>query len=268
MAGLYPCFAKGGVGNISKRFTPSGDSKKGTTPPYLLYKKENEKQMKTLTTPKVIAFYSIFFFLIASAAKALAQDPSAGKLKCTFTIPVAANVTNQQAYELAAEWFAKNGSQLTRSNLSEAAQCAQCTNAANLAEVNHEFANSSPVQSLDPESNRIAARVVTKYFGSGSSTIRAMYVQYYLIVSVVEHQIVCEIKDIRYNHFNEHNYQFKRIQNWGNSTSLDPVNTFDYLVANEQSHEEFNKFYSFLNKETNQLVAQFGNYVASTVSQN
>lgn len=224
--------------------------------------------MKSLTTPKVIAFYSIFFFLLATAAKALGQQVAEPKVKCTFSIPVADNVTTEQAYELATQWFANNGGQLTRSNLSEAAQCAQCTNPANLNEVNHEFDNHNPVQSLDPASNRMTARVITKYFGSGSSTIRAMYVQYYMVVSVVEHQIVCEIKDIRYNHFNEHNYQFKRIQNWGNSTSLDPINTFDYLVANEQSHEEFNKFYSFLNKEADQIVGQFSNYVAATVSQN
>jgi hypothetical protein len=88
------------------------------------------------------------------------------------------------------------------------------------------------------------------------------------VVTVAEHQIICEIKDIRYNHFNEHNYQFKRIQNWGNSTSLDPVNTFEYLVENEQSHEEFNKFYAFFNSELNQIVGQFGSYVSGTLSQN
>lgn len=222
--------------------------------------------MKTPAINKTKTLFALFLLLAATQLQA--QNVAGNKVKCSFSIPVNQSVSNEQAYEIATQWFTKNTAQLTRSNISAAAQCAQCTNTSNLAEINHEFDNSLPVQSLDPASNRFTAKVVTKYFGTGSSTIHALYLQYYLVVTVAEHQIICEIKDIRYNHFNEHNYQFKRIQNWGNSTSLDPVNTFEYLVENEQSHEEFNKFYAFFNSELNQIVGQFGSYVSGTLSQN
>ncbi len=224
--------------------------------------------MKNLTTRTLTTALIALISIAVTINKAAAQSSLNNKLKCNFSIPVAETVTDQQAYEIAAEWFGKNATEFTRSNISQAAQCAQCTNASSMAEVNHEFKNTEPVQSLDPASNRISLRVVTKYYGATGGNIHALYLQYYMIVTVADHKINCQITDMHYNHFNEHNYQFKRIQNWSNSTSLDPVNTLDYLIANEQSHEEFNKFYSFLNSDVNQIMAHFGNFVNGTLSQN
>jgi hypothetical protein len=85
-----------------------------------------------------------------------------------------------------------------------------------------------------------------------------------MVVTVEDHQITCELTDFRYNHFNERSFQFKRILNWSNSTSLDPVATLEYLVENEQSHVEFGKFYSFLNKDLNQMMTRLSNAVSTS----
>jgi len=196
-----------------------------------------------------------------SAQTSLPKDKATGKITYRFSIPINGNVSKGAAYEMVSNWFGSHTKEFTRSNTSVTPENICGVNTSRLAEVEHEFKNTAPVQSLDPESNRIVVRVVTKYFGENGGTIHALYLQSYMIVTVGEHEITCELTDFRYNHFNEHSFQFKRIQNWGNSTSLDPVATLEYLVENEQSHTEFGKFFSFFNKDVNQMITHFSNAV-------
>lgn len=210
----------------------------------------NMKSLLSFFTPALFA-NGLF------AQNTLSTNHATGKVTYRFTIPVNVNVTNEEAYEMASNWFSGHTKECTRSNVSVAAENMSGVNKSNLAEVEHEFKNTAPVQSLDPASNRMTIKVVTKYFGENGGTIHALYVQGYMILTVENHQITCEVSDFRYNHFNEHSFQFKRIQNWGNSTSLDPVATLEYIVENEQSHAEFSKFYSFLNKDLNRMVENF-----------
>lgn len=216
---------------------------------------------------------ALFFFLMLailftdlSAQTTLPTNRANGKITYHFSIPVNGNVSNEEAYEMASNWFSNHTKELTRSNNSTTPENMSGVNKSNLAEVEHEFKNTVPVQSLDPSSNRMTVRVVTKYFGENGSNIHALYLQYYMIVTVENHQINCELSEFRYNHFNEHSFQFKRILNWSNSTSLDPVATLEYLVENEQSHTEFSKFYSFLNKDLSQMVAHFSNAISTSAA--
>lgn len=226
--------------------------------------------MQTLTNihskmKTVLAFFTLALLVSGlSAQTTLPVNKATGKIDYRFTIPVNGNVSNEEAYEMATNWFSTHTKEFTRSNVSVAPQNMSGVNTSRLAEVEHEFKNTAPVQSLDPSSNRMTVRVVTKYFGDNGGTIHALYLQYYMIVTVENHQITCELTDFRYNHFNERSFQFKRILNWGNSTSLDPVATLEYIVENEQSHAEFGKFYSFLNKDLNRMVENFSTAVKTT----
>ncbi|HLP51579.1 MAG TPA: hypothetical protein VK154_11885 [Chitinophagales bacterium] len=228
----------------------------------------------TTTTRNMKALFSFLVIaLFANTASAQATMPvnkATGKVTYRFSIPVNENVSDEQAYEIAAEWFSRNTSEFTRSNMCVRPENMSGVNSKMLAEVSHEFNNTFPVQSLDPSSHRIAVRVVTKYFGDQGSNIHALYLQYYMIVTVADHKITCELSDIRYNHFNERSYQFKRIQNWSNSTSLDPVNTIEYIIENQQAAAEFTKFYSFFNKDVKTMVEHLNSAVkgAGVVAQN
>lgn len=215
--------------------------------------------MKSLTT---IALLIATF--VATAQTTLPVEKATGKVTYRFSIPVQ-NVTNEQAYELAQNWFATHNCECNRAN-SNARTEGNDLNVKSRAEVAKVFANATPLQSLDPASNRMTAKMITKYVGDNGGTIQAMYLQYVLIVTVEEGKINCEVSDIRYNHFNRHSYRFQRVLNWGNATSLEPVDKIEYLMQNEQSHEEFNKFYSFLNKDMNQLFENIAQYVKSNQS--
>src|SRR4051812_141660 len=219
--------------------------------------------MKTLTNiqSKMKTLVSFFMLILLvtglSAQNVLPVNKATGKVSYKFSIPVSGKVSNEKAYELVCNWFSSHAKELTRSNTSVAPENMPGVNANNLQEVANEFKNSTPVQSLDPSSNRLTMKVVTKYFGESGGNIRALYLQCYMLVTVTNHKITCELSDFSYNHFNEHSYRFKRILNWSNSTSLDPVSTLEYLVENEQNHAEFSKFYSFLNKDVKQLIEHF-----------
>jgi hypothetical protein len=223
-------------------------------------KTQTNNNMKSLLSFFMLSFFANSLF----AQTTLPTNRATGKVTYRFTIPVNGNVSNEEAYEMASNWFGSHTKECTRSNVSVATENMSGVNKSNLAEVEHEFKNTAPVQSLDPSSNRMTIKVVTKYFGENGGTIHALYVQGYMIVTVENHQITCEVSDFRYNHFNERSFQFKRIQNWGNSTSLDPVAPLEYIVENEQSHAEFGKFYSFLNKDLNRMVENFSIAVKAT----
>lgn len=224
------------------------------------------RNMKALFSFLVIALFAT----ATSAQTTMPVNKATGKVSYRFTIPVANNMSDEEAYAATAEWFSRNTAEFTRSNMCVKPENMSGVNGKMLAEVSHEFNNSFPVQSLDPNSNRVAVRVVTKYFGDQGSNIHALYLQYYMVVTVADHKITCELSDIRYNHFNERSYQFKRIQNWSNSTSLDPVNTIEYMVENQQAAAEFAKFYSFFNKDVKTMVEHLNSAVkgAGVVAQN
>ncbi len=215
--------------------------------------------MKLLTTIAIL-----IVTLTASAQATLPVDKATGKVTYRFSIPVS-NVTSEQAYELAQNWFATHRSECNRTN-NNARTEGNDLNVKSRAEVATVFANATPLQSLDPYSNRMTAKMITKYVGDNGGTIHAMYLQYVLIVSISDGQINCEISDMRYNHFNRHSYRFQRVLNWGNASSLEPVDKIEYLMQNEQSHEEFSKFYSFLNNDINQFFGNIAGYVKSSSS--
>lgn len=216
--------------------------------------------MQTLTNiARNMKALVLFLLVVVMANTTVAQstlpvNKTTGKVTYRFTIPVSTNIADEEAYELVTNWLNRNSGEFTRSNMCVKPENMGGVNTKVLAEVNNEFNNAYPVQSVDPYSNRASVKVVTKYFGDNGSNIHALYLQYYMIVTVVNHTIVCELSDIRYNHFNERSYQFKRILNWGNSTSLDPVNTIEYIVENQQGPAEFAKFYTFLNQDIKTMV--------------
>ena len=224
--------------------------------------------MKSLTTTFSQAKTTLallFISLLSSAQNSLPVDKATNKVTYRFSIPTN-NVSNEDAFTQAQNWFAIHKSECSRANTTARLESCDGINTKSRDEVAKVFANNTPLQSLDPASNRMTAKMITKYVGNQGGTIQAMYLQYYLMITIADGQINCEISDIRYNHFNKRSYRFQRVLNWNNATSLEPVDKIEYLIENEQSHDEFNLLYSFLNKDINQLFENLSNHMKTNQS--
>lgn len=220
-------------------------------------------------------FYTLGLSVLFSALSAqnkLPFDSVQQKINYRFAIPLEKNVTADDAFELAQQWFTKNTGLFNRANalaLQEPAN-PKSINVKNREEVNKVFANAYPLQSLDPAGNRITGKIITRFGGEAGGTLRLLYLEYYLIVTVNNNYLNCEISNLRYNHFNPNNYLLQRILSFKDSYSCDPVNTMEYLVKSENSHDEFEKLYCFLNEDIDALFAHLKDFVKSngTVSMN
>ena len=197
----------------------------------------------------------------SSAQTVLPVSAATGKIAYHVSIPVDGSVSNEAAYELAQQWITGHPAQFTRANANSIQVNAENVNVKNQKEVQQVFVNATPLQSIDPSSNRLTAKVITKYTGATGGMIHLLYLEYFMVVTVDDHHINCEITDFSYNHFNERSYSLQRIMSWSNFSSLEPIDKLEYMAANEQSHEEFNKFYSFLNDDVNQLYTHLSDFV-------
>ena len=98
------------------------------------------KQMQTLTNinskmKTVLAFFVLALFVSGlSAQTTLPINKATGKIDYRFTIPVNGNVSNEEAYEMATNWFGTHAKEFTRSNVSVAPQNISGVNASRLAE--------------------------------------------------------------------------------------------------------------------------------------
>lgn len=210
-----------------------------------------------------------FFFIISIfyAASVLSQtslpvDETTGKVSYCFSIPFRKSISNDAAYEIAQRFFTEHASVCTRSN--NTTRVVEKVNEKNKASLEHEFANETPLQSLNPSERSLSVKVITKYDGGGEGIIHLLYLEYYMVVKINGNQMCCEISDIRYNHVNEKSYNFQRVTNWQNFSSIEPINTIEYLVKNDSGGAEWKYFYSFLNEDVTQLYAQFSAFIKTS----
>lgn len=212
----------------------------------------------------------LFFIITISVAYAqpnLFIDSTSSKISYHFALPIDKSVTASDAYDLVQQWVEKNASLFCRSNLCESEQHTKGVNDKNCQEVKKVFSNINPLQSLDPASGRLSAKVITRYESKlPGATLRLLYVEYYLLVTVSDRQISCTVSNMRYNHFNPSSYQLQRIFSYKGTYSCDPVNTVEYLVANEHSHNEFEEFCCFINEDLTNLFINLSEYIKSNAS--
>jgi hypothetical protein len=194
------------------------------------------------------------------------NNVGSGKINSRYNIPVSSTTSNEDIYTATSEWLNTHPEIFNRMNAEAIQEQLYATSTIGREEVIREFSNKFPVQSLDPSAERMSVRVMTKYVGKANDNIKVMYVQYYLIISVENGQVNCEVADMRYNHFSHRNYKFQRILNWSNSKSLDDVNTFEYLMQNVESNPEFQALNSFLNKDLNKIVSTLSTFLNERVS--
>lgn len=210
--------------------------------------------------------HSFSFLLLVIASSVFAQsklpiDAVTGKVAFKTTIPLRAGVSNEAAFALAEEWFSANNEQFNRSNSSAAVASQKQSNSRGRADVEKEFENRTPLQALDPASNRLVGKVILKYDGTAGHSIQHLYVQYSLILQIENSQLLVTACEVSYNHFNRNNYQPQRFLNFSNSNTCDAVNYMEYLMDCEQSHGEFVAFYDFFNADVKSLFNNLDTYM-------
>lgn len=206
---------------------------------------------------KTIAMVAALCLVLHSvnAQTVLQINTATQKAGCQFSIPFSEPLTREFAFHVLQKNMIANPHMFTRSNDLFAVNSGNSSK--NFMELEQEFANIVPVQSIDPESNRIVVRIMLKYHSpSTSRCLQVMYVQYYLVVTVTDNSLEMEVSDIRYNHFSKANYRLMRITSWSDYTSCDPISTMEYLIQNENCHADFNAFAVFFNTDTKQLKTQ------------
>ncbi len=192
----------------------------------------------------------------------LPLDSTTGKISYKFSIELDKQFKKKAVYALVQDWFNQQPEMFTRSNTVDTAKSAiDKKRNENKEAVLHEFANLTPLQHTDPESDRFSGKVILKYTGSNNGCIRLFYVQYAVIIIVEDNKLTGEVCNIRYNHFNPRTYQSQPVFNWSGMMPCDEVNTLDYLKDCEACHAEFSTFYSFLNNDTNELINSLREFV-------
>ena len=201
------------------------------------------------------------------AQQILPFDSVSKKISYQFTIETDKSDKQDALYALTQDWFHDHVEQFTRTNTNDTTPLlTDKKKIENRDAVLNEFKNDFPLQSIDPASNRMTGKVITKYTGKNFGCIRLMYMEYFLVMEVQNHRINISINDIRYNHFNPKNFQPVRIYSYNVTSSCDYVNTLEYLKDCENCHEEFNGFYSYLNYDINELVVDLSNYIKANQS--
>ncbi len=215
---------------------------------------------------KAAAIYAGIFcslFQTLTAQSELPFNQATQKVTYHFTLPTNGKASPESAITMLKSSIQQNPDLFTRANGMFASNVSGKT----FNELETEFDNSHPVQSVDPQSDRMAVRVMVKYCsGKESKCLQMMYVQYYLVFTATAKGIDVEVKDIRYNHFNRKSGELQRIFSWSDYNSCDAISTIEYLVKNENCHADFSTFATFFNSDVAKLKSQLNSFVENSAS--
>ncbi len=198
---------------------------------------------------------------VLQAQEKLPYDAASGRIVYKFSVDADKSVKKKALYNLLQDWFYQNTELFSRSNTTDTLKSADKKKNENKEAVLREFANLTPLQHTDPESDRLSGKVILKYTGNSNGCIRLFYVQYALVIIVEDNKLTGEVCNIRYNHFNPKTYQIQPVFNWSGQMPCDEVNTLEYLKDCEVCHDEFAKFSLFLNKDVEELLNSLRSFV-------
>jgi hypothetical protein len=201
------------------------------------------------------ALLSLFFFTSSSvfAQSKLPVDAVTGKVVFKSVIHLRKDISNETAFSLAEDWFNNNKKQFSRFNHASVIENEKPLVSKARQEVETVFENKTPLQSIDPASNRLSGKVIVHYQGNSGGSIQHLYVQYSLILQIENQELRVTASELTYNHFNRNTFREQRFLNFSNSNACDAVNYMEYLVDCENRHEEFATFYNFLNQDVKSL---------------
>lgn len=208
-----------------------------------------------------IPFLFLLFSLSAFAQSKLPIDAATGKVSFKTTIPLRAGISNEAAFALVENWFNENPALFSRVNRQLVVGIEKPAVSQQRMAVEEVFANKTPLQALDPASNRIVGKVVMLYHGKSGGGIQHLYVQYCLLLQIENHVLHVSACEVTYNHFSVATFQPQRFLNYSNSNACDAVNYMEYLIDCENRHEEFLAFYDFFNQDVEAIFNNLNGYI-------
>ncbi len=194
----------------------------------------------------------IIFSITAFAGSNVPVDANSGEVIYKQSFKLNTSLSDEAIYELAQNWFTEGAEKFTRENEPVPVESNQLKNK---QAVDVAFDNSIPLQSIDPEAKRIAARGLVKYAGSSTSFIHLLYIEYYIVLEVKNHELTATISKLKYHHINRKTYAPMAIYNWSNSRPCDAADTFEHLVSNQNNTDEIGKLCTFLNDDVQTLFS-------------
>ncbi|MDB5282129.1 MAG: hypothetical protein JWO06_1204, partial [Bacteroidota bacterium] len=162
------------------------------------------------------------------------------------TFKLNANFTEDDAYDLVQSWLAKSPDKFTAQNT----DLPVVGKSKNKTEVDEAFNNPRPLQTLDPASHRVMAKGIIKYYGGSNSVINLMFVEYYVVLQVIGHEVTATVNEIKYHHYNR-NYASTPIYTWQGGKPFECADNIGKLL--QANTPEINKLGSFLNDGVEKL---------------
>jgi len=200
-------------------------------------------------------------FGLAFGQYELPFDSVKGKVSYVVNIPLSDKVNRDNLFEAYQQWFNREVKLFSRVSNPDYKCYTSDACLENKKEVDQIFSNPIPLQSIDPESNRMATRVVVRYTGDEEALLKLMYLEYYLVLTIQEKHIHAEITDIHYNHLHSKKYTLQKIGNWTNSVSAESINKIEHLMRKELIElPEFRKLFTFLNDDIKLLYTQVADF--------
>lgn len=200
----------------------------------------------------------ILFLITTVKIEAQSQLPLNKENKVSYSEVVKDSTKKKdELFSLAKDFLSTNLSNFQRSN-SENNHSADIWGGqkANSEKVDILFKNENPITLSDKENNKIIAKVVNKYTGGTMGCIRILYFKYDIILKFKDGRYKYEISDFNYTHYNQASMQQSQLWGWDDSGDCNSKSKLENLLKCEKCKKEFEKLYSYLDKDTKKLITE------------
>ena len=164
-------------------------------------------------------------------------------------------VKEEDVFAVAEKWFTENPGKFVQKNADLQIDTVKAKRNKNQVELDKEFGNIRPLQSLEPTGGKIVGMGLLKYYGGSTSSIRLLYIKYDLYLKIEQDVLSLSIANVRYFHFNPSTYAKMGIYGFNGGQPCEPMSNLEYLIDCETAHNEFGALASCFNKETSKLFA-------------
>lgn len=212
-----------------------------------------------METMKYILFFALsgLLALNCQAGTKVPVDAS-GEVVYRHTFKLQSNLSDDDAYAMIQDWFSTGAGKFTCQN-----DAAPGGGGKNRTSVEEAFNNAQPLQTLDPASGRMTGKGLIKYFGNASSSIGALYMEYYIVLEVNGHQLTATVSKMNYHHFNQRTFASKPIYGWQGGKPFDSADKLGTLVSNAEENRDILDVAEFVNKNVTALFSNLQAFLQS-----